>query len=160
MENVKLSETARARIAAALRDEKCVHLEGLGYIMISPPYTSHVILDPELEDVIGLSPITAEPPLMIGQTCTLAADIIFGDEVIACKGQDVWIEGITNNGYVVTYGDWEHSIGNISRDMLIAPDPEPDHEPTVGEVYGLGRDPRPRDEFGQPLLYESEKYYN
>ena len=53
MQNVKVSDTARAQITAALRDEKCVQIEGVGYLMISPPYTSHVILDAELEEKVG-----------------------------------------------------------------------------------------------------------
>lgn len=79
---------------------------------------------------------------------------------------------LVNTGYAMAFGfDTKHGVCKNSLYVKIGEltDAEAevllrflqtDGEPTVGEVYGIRREPRPVDENGQPMLYESEKYYN
>ena len=156
MNEIILTESQKAQILQGLRENKCVKIPDIGFILISPPDTWHFCPHETMHVEVGLGPEPTDPPLLIGQTCMLKENIVIDDKVMARRGDDVYIEAITHNGYVVNKPAWDHGIGNIRRTMLWGPD----EEPTVGKVYGIGREPRPTDEHGQPMPYESEKYHN
>lgn len=161
MHEIILTESQKSQIIAGLRENKCVKMPLIGFILISPPGTWHFCPHETMHVEVGLGPEPTDTPILVGQTCTLKEDLVIDDKIMALAGEDVYIEAITHKGYVVHAREWTYCIGNIPRSMLRGPDEEDLSRLGPQMVKeDIGREPRPVDEHGQPKLYEHERYYN